>query len=144
MNVKDCMTNKIFTIESDEPVGRAWSLMEKYNLHHIPVQDNHKLVGIISDKDLYKALPSIVEFTDDTKVKKILEEVKVKDVMSHPVQHVTPEIDIRQVARLFMEYKFRCFPVVSDNTLVGIITTTDLLRVLAEGELPISSGTSLL
>ena len=107
-------------------------MMEKNNIRHLPVIDAHTLVGIISEKDLYKALPSITEIKDSKKLVNILDTVKVEKVMTQNVKAVTPEMYISKAAKLFIENKFGCFPVVAAGKLVGILTTTDLLRYIVQ------------
>lgn len=125
------MTKKVITIGRHEPIRNAWILMEKCRIHHLPVVEEGKLVGIISDKDLDRALPSITEFKDREKLKLVLNTVSVDLVMSRPVRTITPDSDVRMVAGIFMENKFRCFPVMANGALVGIVTATDLLRFFA-------------
>jgi len=126
------MIKRVITIGADEPIRAIWFLMEEHNIRHIPVVDNQSLIGIVSDQDFYKALPSITEIRDHAKLAKTLDVVKVKDVMARSVKAVKPEMDIREAARLFVENKLGCFPVVSEGKLVGILTTTDLMRYIAE------------
>ncbi len=132
MKVKDVMTPKVVTVAKGEPIRTAWLLMEKHNFHHLPIVDGNKLVGMLSDKDLYKALPSIEEIKDHAKLARILDTVKVDEVMTPKVKAVGPDMDVRQAARLFVENRFGCFPVVLEGKLVGILTTTDLLRYIVE------------
>jgi len=134
------MIKKVITIGAEEPIRVIWLLMEKHNIRHIPVVDNQSLIGIVSDQDFYKALPSITEIRDHDKLAKTLDAVKVKNVMTKNVKAVRPEMDIREAAKLFVENKLGCFPVVSEGKLVGILTTTDLMRYIAErdpGKTPI-------
>lgn len=125
------MTKKVITIGRHEPIRNAWILMEKCHIHHLPVVEKGKLVGILSDKDLDRALPSITEFNDREKLRKVFTTVTVDRVMSRPVRTISPDFDVRDVARIFMESHFRCFPVLAAGTLVGIVTATDLLRFFA-------------
>ncbi len=136
MQVRDYMTKNVLTIGKGEPIRSAWLMMEKHNIRHLPVVEEHKLVGIVSEKDLYKALPSITEIKDTKKLANTLDTVKVENVMTQKVKVVTPEMLIRQAANLFIENKLGCFPVVSGGKLVGILTTTDLLRYIVKERPP--------
>ncbi len=132
MKVQDYMTKRVITVGKGEPIRSAWLLMEKNNIRHLPVIEEHKLVGIVSEKDLYKALPSITEIKDTQKLAKILDTVKVENVMTRNVKAVTPEMYINKAAKVFLENRLGCFPVVSEGRLVGILTTTDLLRFIVQ------------
>lgn len=133
MTVKDIMTKKVVTIEKEETLRSALILMRKYDIHHLPVVNGERLVGIVSDKDVYRALPSLLDMRDKADLPTLLDTIRVKKIMSHPVKVITPAMDMRDLADFLLKYKFRCFPVVSEGKIAGIITTTDLLRYVARG-----------
>src|SRR5574341_1805003 len=85
------MTQGVITIGEHEPIRTAWVLMEKYKIHHLPVVEKGRLVGILSDKDLDRALPSITEFNDREKLKRVFTTVTVDRVMSRSVRTISPE-----------------------------------------------------
>lgn len=133
MKVKDIMTKNVVTIEREDTLRSALILMRKHDIHHLPVVNGEKLVGIVSDKDIYRPLPSLVDVKDKVDLGEILDTIRVKKIMSHPVKAVAPSMDAQDLARFLLKYKFRCFPVVSGGKVAGIITTTDLLRYVAQG-----------
>jgi CBS domain-containing protein len=85
----------------------------------VPIVDNGKLVGIVSDRDLglYEGAP---------------ESVKVNGAMTQPVATVTPTMMLEQAAHLMVKHKIGGLPVIDQDKLVGIITATDLMRAFAE------------
>lgn len=133
MKVKDIMMKKVVTIEKEEPLRSVMILMRKHDIHHLPVVNGQKLVGIVSDRDIYRALPSLLDLSEQVDVATLLDTIRVKKIMTHPVKVVTPKMDTRELAGFLLKYRFRCFPVVSEGKVAGIITTTDLLRYVARG-----------
>jgi acetoin utilization protein AcuB len=128
MNVSDIMTAKPITILQDQTLRQALELMERIGCHHLPVlsRDGH-LVGIISDRDCRKALnqPMLVRerWEDDNLADTIL----VRHLMS-PAPIVTePDAPADEAARLMLVNRISCLPVMRSETLVGIITKSDVL-----------------
>ena len=98
----------------------------------VPVVEREELVGVVSQRDLYRvSLGSGMRFEEDTQ-KEFLKTVAVKDVMSHPAVTVPADAPIRKAARLMVAKKIGCLPVLDAGKLVGLITETDLLKELLD------------
>ena len=99
-------------------------------LRHLPVVDHGALVGLVTQRDLFKAAMSSAMGYGDKAHKAFLQSVRVKEIMVAPVVTVTPETSVAEAADMMMQRGLGCLPVVEREKLVGIVTKTDLLRCL--------------
>ncbi|MEQ8677408.1 MAG: CBS domain-containing protein [Aggregatilineales bacterium] len=126
MVVSEIMTTHPITIKPDRPVSDALSTMLEIRCHHLPVmsQNNH-LIGLVSDYDCHKILSNhATKFGRKAKAAQI---VRIRDVMTAAPAVIAPEASVIDAAKLMFENNIRCLPVMRDETLVGIVTTSDLL-----------------
>lgn len=128
MLVEEIMKKDVFILRSDQTVQDVLDLFEEKRIRHAPIVDDGKVVGIVTDRDLKDAMPSM--FTVSPKgepYKKKVSEIMTKNPMiAHPLDFV------EEIALLFYEQKIGCLPVVSQNELVGFLTETDLLYTYIE------------
>ena len=127
MNVSELMTSRPVTIGHGDTLGQALDIMGQIGCRHLPVisTDGH-LVGIISDGDCRLALQSInsVETCQDVMVTK---QTLISSIMT-PAPIITEgEVPAHEAARLLLTNRISSLPVMRDETLIGIITTSDLL-----------------
>jgi acetoin utilization protein AcuB len=128
MNVSDIMTAKPVTIDQNKTLRDALETMESVGCHHLPVTgyDGH-VVGILSDRDCRTALnsPYILRerWQDDELVNKLL----VRAMMTPAPIIVEPDAPAAEAARLMLKNRISCLPVMRSETLVGIVTTSDIL-----------------
>ena len=127
MQVGKRMNKKVITIRPDDPIRLAMELMYKNRIRQLPVVEGRKVVGIITDRDLREASASSATSLSVWELNYLLEQVKVKDVMTHDVITVSPETSVEEAARIINENKIGGLPVVEKDVLVGIITESDLL-----------------
>jgi CBS domain-containing protein len=97
-------------------------------IRHIPVVDGGKLVGLLSERDLLGAAANQIYGLKQKSKSALLKGVLIKSIMKKRVATVTPDTPISDAARLMAEKKIGCVPVLRDETLVGLVTTTDILR----------------
>lgn len=131
MLVKGYMTVNPITVQSDDSVWHALKMLRDHNIRHLPVIQGKRLVGMISDRDIRMVLPSslaVPEEQDRFHTWGI--QVKVGDVMIRKVVTVTAETETERAAQLMVEHRIGCLPVLRGSTLVGIITTIDMLRAM--------------
>lgn len=117
------MTTSPHTIGVDQPLSAAHAMMGKHKIRHLPVLAAGKLVGILTDRDLH-----LVESLKDVDPEK----VAVEDAMSGVVYSVTPHAALDEVAAEMAEHKYGCAVVMDNGHVVGVLTTVDLARSLAE------------
>ena len=133
MFVRKCMTPNPVTITTDVSVPQALRLMLDKKVRRLPVLDRRgKLVGIVSDKDLLHASPSQATSLSVWEMNELLGKLKVKEVMTREVVTVSEELPIEEAARIMADHKIGGLPVMREQTLAGIITETDLFKVLLE------------
>ena len=131
MRVKDLMQTEVFTVRPDDMVDRVFFLLAYEKIRHLPVLQDSEVVGIVSDRDLYKALGprsrrhSVVRKSGETALYVIPR--RVRHIMRRGVITVDPEAEAGRAATLMARRKIGALPVVSGGKLVGIITATDIL-----------------
>jgi acetoin utilization protein AcuB len=133
MKVKELMSTKLITVSPNDKLDRVFFLYNFENIRHLPVVENNKLVGILSDRDLKKILgpkKTIVENSDGTTVQ--LSTRKVKNIMRRGVLTIEPEQRAADAAAIMAKKKIGALPVIHKNKLVGIITATDILKAFVK------------
>ena len=138
MQVKELMTPKVFTVTPNDMIDRVFFLIHYEKLRHLPVVEKGKVVGIISDRDMYKALgpksnSKVIEANQDNTELHVVSK-KVRHIMKRGIISVTPETLASKAASLMAEHRIGALPVVKNNKLVGILTSTDILKVFSELE----------
>jgi acetoin utilization protein AcuB len=133
MLVGERMSRNPVTIRENESLDNGLQLMRERKVRRLPVLDGSgRMVGIVSDKDLLHAAPSPVTSLSVYELHYLLARLKIKQLMSSPVITVTPDTPIEQAARIMADKKIGGLPVVEAGSLVGIITETDILKILVE------------
>jgi acetoin utilization protein AcuB len=133
MLVGERMTRDPVTIREDESIDEGLHLMRERKVRRLPVMDHAgQMVGIVSDKDLLHAAPSPATSLSVYELHYLLAKLKIKQIMSSPVIWVSPDTPIEEAARIMADNKVGGLPVVQDEKLVGIITETNIFRVLIE------------
>lgn len=132
MLVQEWMTKNVITITPETSMMKASRLMKDKGIQRLPVVDDAmRVVGIVSDRDLKEASPSKATTLDMHELYYLLSELKVKDIMTKNPVCARPEDSVEGVALIMMRRDFGGMPVVDENkTIVGIITESDIFRVL--------------
>ncbi|MBL9105313.1 MAG: CBS domain-containing protein [Myxococcales bacterium] len=117
------MTTAPHTIGADQPMARAHELMREHRLRHLPVLAASRLVGIVTDRDLH-----MVETLDDVDPRS----VRVEEAMSQDVYAVAPDAPLDEVVHDMAAHKYGSAVVVERDHVVGIFTTVDACRALAD------------
>jgi acetoin utilization protein AcuB len=114
------------------PVHDALDMFKRERIRRAPVVKDGKLAGIVSDKDLINASPSMATSLSVWEMNYLLSKVTVSDVMSKKVLTVDEETPIEEAARIMADNKIGGLPVMRDGHVVGIITETDLFKIFLE------------
>ncbi len=134
MRVGEKMTREVITISPKERVMVAKHILDEKRIRHLPVVSDGKLVGIITDRDIRRNLPSPTHSLGIHELSYLLDKLQVQMVMTRQVISVTPETSIEAAANLLVAHKIGGLPVLDGERLVGIITEIDLLKALLERE----------
>jgi acetoin utilization protein AcuB len=131
--VGDIMTKRLVTVGMDDTLGFVRMLFEAHRFHHLLVLEGRKLVGIISDRDLLKALSPRLGTPNETERDRATLNRHAHQIMSRRPVTVPRDWSVEAAARRMLESKVSSLPVVasaSDDVLVGLVTWKDLLRAL--------------
>src|SRR5262245_36378 len=126
--VREIMMGSPVTLKPGDTLDLANDVISLGRIRHIPVVDDGRLVGVITERDLIGAAASHIFGLKQKSKSALLKSVLIKDVMKKHVVTVAPDTPIKEVAHLMAEKKIGCVPVLSTGTLVGLVTTTDILR----------------
>jgi acetoin utilization protein AcuB len=127
------MTRNPITITPDVTVPEAQAIMRREKVQRLPVLDNNgRLVGIVTSLDLIHASPSPATSLDIYEMHYLLSKLKVEKVMTRQVITVTEDLPIEEAARIMVDNKISGLPVMRGDVLVGIITETDLFKLFIE------------
>ncbi len=132
MLVGERMSKPVIYISPDLPINEALNLMKRERIRRTPVIQDGKLVGIVSDKDLLNASPSPATSLSVWEMNYLLSKITVKDVMTRKVLTVSEDTPIEEAARIMADNKIGGMPVVQNGKVTGIITETDLFKILLE------------
>ena len=136
--VRDWMTRNLVTLSPEASVAEALTLCRKRRIRHIPILEEGRLVGIVSDRDLRDASPAL----GDAERLLALQETRIGDVMTREVITADPQDSIENAAQEMYEHKIQSLPViaeepvvdeasaVAEEELLGIITSSDVMRAL--------------
>jgi acetoin utilization protein AcuB len=128
MNVSDMMTAKPVSIHQDGTLRQALELMEKFHCRHLPVMNGEgQLVGIVSDRDCRTALNSPHILRERWQDEQLAASLKVRSMMTPAPIVVEPDAAADEAARLMLDNHISCLPVILGESLVGIVTTSDIL-----------------
>lgn len=133
MFVRETMTSPAITLSPDIPFQTALKLMKEQKIRRIPiVNDQNKLLGIVSERDLLQASPSSATSLTIWEMNYLLSKLSIQDVMTKSVVTVTPNTILQDAASLMLKHRIGGLPVVEDDKVVGVITETDIFRVFVE------------
>jgi acetoin utilization protein AcuB len=132
MLIRDWMTSNVITVSAETSMFKAGKLMKEHDIRRLPViDDNRRVIGIISDRDVKASSPSKATTLEMHEVYYLLSELKIKDIMTPNPVTVEALDTVEKVALLMLEKGFGGLPVVdADRKLVGIITDHDIFKVL--------------
>jgi acetoin utilization protein AcuB len=133
MKVRDCMKSPVFAVTADTLIDNALETMREKHVRRLPVIENGKLVGLVTRNIIAQAVPSSPAPLTLWGIHYELSRMKVRDVMITDVIVVHPDDTIKEVVALSEKHEIGTFPVVDENgNLVGILTNTDLLHIVAK------------
>ncbi|MEE0776672.1 MAG: CBS domain-containing protein [Bacillota bacterium] len=132
MYVKSRMTANPITVSSETSVADAYELLLKHKVRRLPVVDNGKLVGIVTDKELQQLTPSKATTLSIYEINYLLAKTKVKEAMTTGVYTTTPNALLEEAAVMMRDHKVSALPVLNGEKLVGIITETNIFDAFTD------------
>jgi acetoin utilization protein AcuB len=132
MKVREWMTPDPFTLTEGDRVKTAVQHLLSAGIRHVPVLRDGGLVGIVTDRDLRRALPSVEAGASPEKYQSFMERTTMRDIMTADPVTCTPDTDLVDAVKIFVERKFGAIPVVDGDDLVAILTQIDVMRAFLE------------
>jgi CBS domain-containing protein len=131
VKVGDRMTRGVITITPSESCQKALLMMHAAGINHLPVVDEDRLVGILTERDILRRAPEQKRAADAGSRRRLLAVVNVAGVMTYAPQTVDPQASLREAVGVMLHRHIGCLPVVQSGQLIGIFTTRDAISILA-------------
>ncbi len=129
--VATIMTSDLITVRVKDGLDTAEHLLKKHKIRHIPVVQGKKIVGMLSINDILRISFADGAFREEEDVSSsIYEMFTIRHLMRSKLETVSSENTIKEVAEKFVQSEYHSLPVVDDDVLVGMVTTTDLIKYL--------------
>ena len=125
-SIEAIMSTNLITVSPSATLAEARSLMHEHRIHHIPVMDEDRIVGLVT---LTNVLAATDSFLRDDQSRIHADEIGIKDTMVTDVATVDINASLRHAALFLEKHKIGCLPVLDGDKLVGIITDTDFVAV---------------
>lgn len=136
MHVGDVMTREVRTVQRNDELALADGLMRENSIRHLPVLDEDgQVCAVVSQRDLFRGALLRALGYGSRAAETMLRQVVVKEAMSSELHATTPDALVADAARVMIERKIGCLPVVDGGKLVGIVSETDFVRLVAEDRL---------
>jgi acetoin utilization protein AcuB len=132
MFVGERMSRPVISVLPEDPINEVLAMFRNEHIRRAPVMKEGKLLGIVSERDLLNASPSSATTLSVWELNYLISKVKIKDVMTKKVITVDADTPIEEAARIMADKKIGGLPVISAGKVVGMITETDLFKILLE------------
>ncbi len=127
VKVKEVMVKEVATLDVNDELSLANDIMRLGRIRHLPVVDGARLVGIVSERDLFRSsLAHALGYGGQTP-REVMKNLHIKDIMVREMVTISPELDLQQAVKMMVDNKIGCLPVVDHDRLVGLITETDIM-----------------
>ncbi|MFM5148381.1 CBS domain-containing protein [Aeromonas rivipollensis] len=132
MLIKEIMTTRVATVSMDDRLGVIKAIFEQAHFRHLLVLEEEVLVGVISDRDLLRALSPYLD--TDAEMNRDTETLnrRAHQIMSRQPITISPESSLQAASAIMLEQHVSCLPVLENGALVGIVSWKDLLRVMRD------------
>ncbi len=128
--VRDFMTGPVTSMSHTASLFEAAVMLKRTGYRHLPIVEGERLVGIITDRDVSRLAPSLLEKITQEEYNAILQNTPLELVMTRDPVTTTPGTPVLDAVAILHHRKFGCLPVVEGERLAGIITVTDMLGLL--------------
>ena len=130
MKVGDIMSTNVVTVTEDTAVNDAKKIMDAHRIRRLPVMKKDKLVGLVTKHMLLEAAPSPATSLNIWELHYLLSKMTVKEIMVKNPFTISPDMPVEEGLQLGQEKGFGAFPVVDDGRLVGMVTESDIVRMM--------------
>ena len=132
LRVRDCMSVDPATVGPNDSLKNVISLLRRRDIRSVPVVENGRLIGIVTDWDVRQVAPAYPLFRDEDEIRHYTENLTVTAAMTADPMTIAPDAPLVEAAKILETYRISSMPVVDGGRLVGILTVTDVLRVFVE------------
>jgi acetoin utilization protein AcuB len=129
MTVADAMVRDVVTLTPEQTLKDAIELLRRSRIRHLPVTDALGLVGIVTDRDVKRATPSILGGVSEAEYVQALAAIKVGQFMTKDPITVSGRSPLKAAVGILLSQRVGALPVVDNGSLVGILTESDVLRI---------------
>jgi acetoin utilization protein AcuB len=130
MKVGDIMSTNVVTVTEDTLVNDAKKIMEAHRIRRLPVMKKDKLVGLVTKHMLLEAAPSPATSLNIWELNYLLSKMTVKDIMVKNPFTISPDMPVEEALQLGQDKGFGAFPVVEDGRVAGVVTESDIVRMM--------------
>jgi CBS domain-containing protein len=131
--VSEIMTREVASLDENDNLSNLREAMRAMRFRHMPVTDEGRLIGLVSERDLLRISTSSLWPHQAEQDRALGERFRVRDIMVSDVLTVSPETSIEEAGRLLLRERIGCLPVVdASNMLLGIVTSSDYIRALLD------------
>ena len=131
--VSTIMSKNLIKLNLTDDLTKAEELFKKHHIRHIPVVNGNKILGMLSYTDMLRISYADAIDEDETNVEvTVYNMFSLEQVMARDLVTVSPDTSIKEVAEILAQREFHALPVVEGDLLVGIVSTTDLIKYLIE------------
>jgi acetoin utilization protein AcuB len=130
--VRDCMTVDPLTVGPQDSLQKVVELFRRRDIRAVPVLEEGKLIGIVTDRDVRQVAPAYPLFRDEDEIRRYTENLTVTAAMTADPMTIASNAPVIEAAKILETYRISALPVVDEQKLVGILSVTDLLRAFIE------------
>ena len=130
--VCEFMATELTTLQENEALLDATLIFSRSTIRHIPILRGKELVGIVTERDLKHYTPSILSGISVEEYNRLMATTPLSKIMTRDMLTIRPNAFIYEALQILLDHRIGCLPVVEQSELKGIITATDMMRLLAE------------
>ena len=130
--VRDCMTIDPATVGPRDSLQKVVELLRRRDIRSVPVLEDGRLIGIVTDRDVRQVAPAYPLFRDEDEIRRYTENLTVTAAMTADPMTIAPDAPLVDAAKVLETYRISSLPVIDGTALVGMLTVIDLLRAFDE------------